>query len=189
MQVDRHLDSDCRRVVGQHEVLDGRMAIFRALGQQQAQLRQGLGVRLLSNEPQREMRQIAVGASGTVALLEEIVRAVLRDVPEVSADLWEPTLAEQVRLQPMERELVLLLMIEGLGVEGLIGRQREPLAQPGERADRRELTDPCVNRAGWHPASGLPGNVRARLLERSAEVVRGQRAEDRRRRILSTRNW
>ena len=69
-------------------------------------------VRVFSYKLQSQFRKVTVRASGT-AFLEELVRTVLGDVPQVSANLRELSLTQDVRLEAMELELVFLAMREG----------------------------------------------------------------------------
>ena len=113
---------------------------------------------------------------------------MLQDVPEVAADLRELMLAEQVRFQTMEGELVRLFVIKRFGLDDFTGRQRELFAEPGERADRCELADPGMNRARRHFYLELLGNMRLGTGDGASEIVRGHGTENRRGRVLSARN-
>ena len=93
------------------------------------------------------------------------------DVPQVATYLRERTLAEHVRLQAMEGELVFLLVREGPRLKDLVRRQRILLAKARERTDRRELTDPRMERALRYVHPETASDVRSGVFERAAQIV------------------
>ena len=86
------------------------MTVARVFGEMKTELGEFYGVRIFAHEPKSEIRQVAVRAPGAFALLKELVGTMLGDVPEVTAYRRELPLAEQVRLQAVECELVFLLV-------------------------------------------------------------------------------
>ena len=89
-------------------------------GEEKPELGQFDSVSVFADEPETEIRQIAVGAPGAVAFLKELVRAVVGDVPEVATYRGKLAFAEQVRLQAVECKLVFLLVRERTGLKHFI---------------------------------------------------------------------
>ena len=121
-EVDWHLNSDGRGVVRQHETLNRFVAITSPLGQDKTKLRQRDCVRILANKPESQLRNIPIRATGAAGL-KQLIWAVVHDVPDVSPDLRELTLAQDVRLESVKLKPVLLLMRERAGLNHFLFRE------------------------------------------------------------------
>jgi len=148
------------------------------LGEHQAETGEWHGVRVLANETQGEGRQVAVRAPRPVAVLEQVVRAVLSDVPEVSPDGREPSLAEDVRLEPVELELVFLLVRERPCLDVGLLVERIAFPKTAERADGDEVAEPGMNRAVGDGRSESSSDVALRVGDGASEVVCRDGLED-----------
>ena len=106
------------------------------LGEYQSKLRELDGVCILWLQPHLKARQVPIRASTAVGPLKEFVRALFEHLPEIPPQRRKRSLAKDVCLQSMKRELVLLFVVEDSRFDAVFGRQRVALAKPSECANR-----------------------------------------------------
>ena len=105
--------------------------------------------------------------------------AATSHVPEIPANRREPNFSEDVRLQTVKSELVLLPVRERPRADDVLLGEREPLPISTERAERGEVPQPGVDGACRDRCSKPARDVTLRVVEGSAQVVRGHGFKDR----------